>query len=362
MKTHYRFMVSFILSLTLSVMALSLSMAGESITVTDMGGRRVTVPKYPNRIIAIGPGALRLICYLDAKDKVAGIENFENVRAKGRPYWTVSPELKGLPTIGPGGPQHINKAPDLEAVLKVNPEVIFATYMKPQTADALQKKIGIPVVILTFGPFPVFNEKVYDSLRVAGTVLEREDRAEAVIRFIEAARQDLMKRTDGIEPAKQPTVYIGGVGFRGLQGIESTDPTYIPLQWVRANNIVAGMSKASHLFIDREKLLMWNPDIIFVDGTGYGLIKEDMQKKPQFYNALKAFQNNRVYVLLPFIYYVANIGTAMADAYGAGKVLYPERFADIDLAKKADEIYTFLLGAPAYPQMVRDFGPLAASF
>jgi len=36
--------------------------------------------------------------------------------------------------------------------------------MKPPTADALQKKIGIPVVILTYGPFPDFDEKVYHSL------------------------------------------------------------------------------------------------------------------------------------------------------------------------------------------------------
>lgn len=339
-----------------------LAMAGDPMTITDMAGRKVTVPADTGRIIAVGPGALRLICYLDAKDKVVAIENFEKVRAQGRPYWTASPELKDLPVIGPGGPQHINKEPDLEAVLKVKPDVIFATYMKPPTADALQKKIGIPVVILTYGPFPDFDEKVYASLRIAGKILGKDDRAEGVVNFIEGAKKDLQKRTEGIDPASQPTVYIGGVGFRGLQGIESTDPTYLPLDWVRANNLAAAASGESHLFIDREKLLVWNPDVIFVDAGGYGLIKQDFEKKPRFYQSLKAFQNGRVYVLLPYIYYVANIGTAIADAYGAGKVLYPERFQDIDLAEKADEIYTFLVGAPAYQTMARDFGQLTAPF
>jgi iron complex transport system substrate-binding protein len=339
-----------------------LAVAGDSMTITDMGGRKVAVPAHAKRIIAIGPGALRLICYLNAKDRVAAIENFEKVRSQGRPYWIASPELKDLPLIGPGGPQHIDKEPDLEAVLKVNPDVIFATYMKPPTADALQKKIGIPVVILTYGPFPDFDEKLYESLRIAGKILGKADRAEAVVTFIEGARKDLQSRTEGIDPASQPTVYIGGVGFRGLQGIESTDPTYLPLEWARANNLAAAESKESHLFIDREKLLMWNPEVIFVDAGGYGLIKQDYEKKAQFYQSLKAFQTGRVYVLLPYIYYVANIGTAIADAYGAGKVLYPERFQDIDLAKKADEIYTFLIGAPAYQAMVRGFGELAAPF
>jgi iron complex transport system substrate-binding protein len=107
---------------------------------------------------------------------------------------------------------------------------------------------------------------------------------------------------------------------------------------------------------------MWNPDVIFVDAGGYGLIKEDFKKKPQFYQGLKAFQNDRVYVLLPYIYYVANVGTAMADAYGAGKVLYPDRFNDIDPPEKADEIYGFLVGAPVYKEMTRDFGGLLKPF
>ncbi|MDO5846275.1 MAG: iron ABC transporter substrate-binding protein, partial [Methanocorpusculum sp.] len=37
--------------------------------------------------------------------------------------------------------------------------------------------------------------------------------------------------------------------------------------------------------------------------------------------------------------------------YYIGKLLYPEQFADIDPAKKADEIYTFLDGAPVYEQL-----------
>jgi iron complex transport system substrate-binding protein len=350
-----------LLSLCLSGVLQIPVLAAEDITITDMGRRKVTVPVNPKRIIAIGPGALRIMCYLDARGKVAGIENFEKVRPTGRPYWIASPDLKALPVIGPGGPQHLDKEPDLEAVLKVRPEVIFATYMKPATADALQSKIGIPVVILTYGTFPAFNEKLYASLKVAGRILGKEDRAGAVIDFIEGAKADLLERTQGIDPAKQPSVYVGGLGFRGLQGIESTDPAYLPLKWVRANNVTAGMSKTSHLFIDREQLLMWNPDIIFVDGTGYGLVKQDFKKKPEFYGALKAFQNNRVYVLLPFIYYVANVGTAIVDAYAAGKVLYPDRFQDVDLPQKADEIYTFLLGAPVYEHMTHDFGrPLAA--
>ncbi|WP_338031854.1 iron ABC transporter substrate-binding protein [Desulfosporosinus fructosivorans] len=46
----------------------------------------------------------------------------------------------------------------------------------------------------------------------------------------------------------------------------------------------------------------------------------------------------------------------MADAYYAGKVIFPEKFKDIDPVKKSDEIYSFLLGNPVYEQMAKDYG------
>ena len=45
---------------------------------------------------------------------------------------------------------------------------------------------------------------------------------------------------------------------------------------------------------------------------------------------------------------------AIADAYYAGKVIYPEQFADVDIIKKADEIFTVMLGQPFYEQLAAD--------
>ena len=144
------------------------ALSADRITVTDMGKRVVEVPSNPQRIICLSPGTLRLIVYLGAAGRVVGVEDFEKMIPTGRPYILAHPELKQLPTVGPGGPGSINKEPDLEAVLKVSPDVIFVSYMEPVNADALQKKLGIPVVILTHGRFASFDELMYDSFRVAG--------------------------------------------------------------------------------------------------------------------------------------------------------------------------------------------------
>jgi iron complex transport system substrate-binding protein len=101
-----------------------------------------------------------------------------------------------------------------------------------------------------------------------------------------------------------------------------------------------------------------HPDIIFIDDGGLILVMEDYRKKPEFYNVLKAFSTGKVYTLLPFNWYATNIGTALADAYTIGTILYEKHFKDVNPQLKADEIYTFLVGKPVYESMQKDYGPV----
>jgi iron complex transport system substrate-binding protein len=110
--------------------------------------------------------------------------------------------------------------------------------------------------------------------------------------------------------------------------------------------------------VDKEMLLKIDPDVIFIDGGGLTLAAADYHKNPSYYKTLKAFSDQRVYTLLPFNWYVTNIGTVLADAFAVGKILYADRFEDVAPESMADEIYTFLVGKPVYGQMKRDYGPI----
>jgi iron complex transport system substrate-binding protein len=361
MKRYGKIFFLFVFIFLLSTTAGPGASRQEKMTVVDMEKRTVEVPQNPERILCLGPGSLRLICYLGMAKKAAGVEKFEKTPPVGRAYLWANLHLAKLPAVGPGGPAGINKEPDLEAVLKVNPHLIFISNMEPAKAEALQKKLNIPVVILSYGGFATFDDIVFDSLRLAGRILKAEKRAEEVVAFIEGARRDLLKRTERYEESKKPRVYIGGIGFRGTQGIESSDASYFPLDWVRARNLTKEVLPRGHAFVDREKILSWDPDLLFIDGGGLGNIRQDYQKKPEFYRHLKAMKNRQVFLLFPYNWYVTNIDTAVADAFAAGKILYPQSFADMDPKKKADEIYTFLLGKPVYPQLGKEFGELGGT-
>lgn len=83
-----------------------------------------------------------------------------------------------------------------------------------------------------------------------------------------------------------------------------------------------------------------------------------MQNDPA-YRTLTAVNEGRVYGLLPYNWYTQNYGSILANAYFIGKLLYPDRFADVDPAAKANEIYTFLVGKPVFKDMDSMFQNLA---
>ncbi len=324
------------------------------VKITDAIGREIEIPEKVERIVCIGPGALRLITYLQATDKVVGVEGgFEKDSSAGRPYIMAHQELTQITTIGVAAP-----SPQLnpEAILNVEPDVVFICYVEPRIANNLQDKIGIPVVILSYGDLATFdNEYVFNSLKIAGKILNKIDRAEAVINFIKDSQQDLIDRTKEITDEEKPRVYVGGLGFKGTHGITSTECRYPAFEILNARNVVNEVDRQGHIFVDKEKLLEWNPDAIFVDGGGMSRIKEDYRKNPEFYNLLKAVQKEQIYGLFPYNFYTTNIDTALANAYYIGKVLYPEKFKDVEPQKKADEIYKFLVGKPVYEDMANDW-------
>lgn len=352
---------NWILILCLSFGLSAATTAGaSSLTFTDMAGRQVTTPLDPERVVCLGPGALRLVVYLQAQDKVIAVEDMEKANPGGRPYWLAQPRLKQLPSCGPGGPAAINKKPDLEKILAIAPQVIFVTYMDAALAEEVQKTLKIPVVVLSYGSFATFDETVFEALKLVGKILNREKRAESVVAYFESLRDDLHARTAQIPADRIPGVYVGGIGYRGFQGIDSTEQKYIPFDWVNARNVAEGLPTAtgSHTFVDKETLLRLNPDIIFIDGGGIVLVQDDYAKKTAYYRTLNAFAGRKVFLLLPFNWYTTNVGTALADAYAIGKILYPEAFADIDPEQKCDEIYTYLVGKPVYTQMKKDYGTI----
>ncbi len=321
--------------------------SSKTVTITDMEGRKVAVPKDVDEVVGIEAGALRLLTYMNATDMVVGVENFEK-RDDNRPYIMAHPELQNKPSIGP---QH---GGDPELITSQQPDVIFWTYSDKGKADELQEKTGIPVVCLRYGDLDDHRSTFYSALDLIGKILDKEKRADAIQRYIDKTISDLNNRTEDIPAKKKPSCYIGGIGFRGPHGISSTEPDYSPFKFVNADNVASGIEK-EHASIDPEQIIEWGPDILFIDEGGYELVMQDLNNNSAL-GAIDAIKDDRVYGVMPYNYYTANYGTVLANSFYIGKILYPKRFEDVNPEKKADEIYKKLVGEGVYDEMEDTFG------
>ena len=310
--------------------------------ITDSMDRNVEIPYSVERIVCVGVGALRYTCYVGGADRVVGVEDYETKPGMSRLYNYVNFDLfQNLPVTGTNG------EPFVEEIINVDPQVIVMSSYASQDPDELSQKTGIPVVVVP-GSDTTLDEKAYVTIRILGELYQLEDRAEDLTAYLKSIQKDLDDRTASIAEDAKPTCYVGGVSFKGHHGFEGTEAYYGPFELIHAKNLANTTDQTGAFNIDVEQVLSWDPEIIFLDFNGMNLINEDYEVHPDFYNALTAVQEGKVYSQISFRSSASNLETALADAYYAACVMYPQQFQDIDPVEKAGEIFTKLLGSNPY--------------
>lgn len=330
-------------------------------TVVDCYGREVEIPEEVKTVVCTGSGALRMVCYLQCTDRLVGVEdtdkNYETstLRDYAHVYYET---LQALPSIGKGGGT-ANTA-YVEELIALQPDVILSGYSQEALED-LARTTGIPCVSVRALSINFIDESFYTAMEVAADVLGAQARCEEVLTWIDGCKADLSARTADIPEADKPLCYAGAVTYSGTHGFTGTYSNFGPFLAIGARNAADEVEEEGYYDADPEKILSWNPDVIFLDPGSLDLVQEEYASNPGFFDALTAVQTGQIYACVSYNNYSTNVGYAIADAYYAGTVLFPEQFADVDIAAKTDEILEFLLGEGYYTDMTDDglaFGPL----
>jgi len=325
------------------------------------------VTKHPEHVLCSGAGCLRYLTYLQAHDRIVAVDDIETRRSEfdARPYALANPQFKDYPIFGEFR-GHDN--PELIVGLEPQPQVIFKTYGEMgHDPEELQQKTEIPVIVLEYGDLSRHREQMYQSLRIMAQVMGKEERAEAIIDFFETTIQDLGQRTHEVPEEQKISCFVGGLAYKGPHGLQSTEPTYPPFLFTHSKNVaydpVQADQNVTHADVAKEKIIEWDPEIIFVD---LATIQSDSEstalyelKHDPAYQHLRAVQTGNIYGVLPYNWYTQNFGSILANAYYVGKLLYPDQFTDIDPKQKADDIYQFLVGKPIFGPLNQAFGGVA---
>lgn len=260
----------------------------ETREITDMAGRKVTVPTAENieSVFSAGPVAA-IFLYMVAPDKLLGWNYELNDVEKS----IILDKYQDLPNFGMGD------AVNYEAVIAANPTIAINSGKINDTmvsdCDALSESLGIPVVA-------VDNElnNSAEAFRFMGELLGVEDHAEELAQYAEQVFTDINALSD-IPEEKKVSVYFGNgedsleTAPRGSQHAQIFDV-------INAVNVAdLELGDGSRVQISAEQLLAWDPDVIVVNGEpkadkSGSSAAEDILSNPD-YASLKAVQDQKVY-------------------------------------------------------------------
>ena len=324
----------------------------EERTIIDALGREVKIPAQVKSIVPLG-NTPRMVTYLGVADRVVGIGECEKADSPIKAYaWVSAKYWEGLPNVGTDAMGETAYYP--EVLIETNPDVILCTYAKDVVED-IAKQTGLPVVAV--GQGTLFGEDYEQSLRILGEVCGVSERAESIISFINTCLDDLSQRTKDVPDDKKPTVLAAAATFSGSHGIEGVYSNYPVFKIIAANDVALGISeKVGGVLIEKEKVLDWNPDMLFLDFSGAELVKTDYAQNPGFYKQLKAVTDGNVYVWPNSTWHWSNVEMPLVSAYYTAILLYPEEFADVDFETKAAEIFGFFIGDGQFLQVLEQAG------
>lgn len=261
---------------------------GETREITDMVGRKVTVPAAEDieSVFSTGPVAA-IFMYMVAPDKLLGWNYELNDVEKS----IILEKYHDLPNFGMGD------AINYEAVIAANPTIALncgkINDAMVSDCDTLSKSLGIPVIA-------VDNElnNSAEAFRFMGELLGVEDHAEELAEYSEKIFTDIASLAD-IPEDEKVSVYFGN-GEDSLETAPRGSQHAQILDAVNVTNVAdLELGDGSRVQISAEQLLAWNPDVIVVNGEpkadkSGNSAAEDILSNPD-YASLKAVQDNKVY-------------------------------------------------------------------
>ncbi len=319
--------------------------------IIDFANRKVILPDSIKRVVCIRPGALRLVLMAGGIDYISGIEENEGAKANYTHTYAY-PELINKEIIGPrfGG--------DNELLFANNPDVIFSSSTTAEAANALQAKLNIPVVVLEGGDFGKNYSKFCKSLGIIGNVLGTTNHVDSLIDYLENEKQEIKRRVANEKPYN---AYVGAITYKAERDLTATDPYYPSLSMIGVHNVASEIdssivSPITGTFVDYEQIIEWNPDFIFVDRAGIAKADESFRNKRQVNNLLKAYTDNKIFVIWPYNNYHNNFEVSLLNAWYMAKCIYPKAFEDISIQDKGNEMFMMYYGKPIFGKMEELWG------
>lgn len=291
--------------------------------ITDMTGRKVTLPKEVKRVCSSGQAQNQLMLFLGAESKI--VTTLPALKAN---EWVT----KIFPKIGDLPQPFTNDKLNLEELIETKPDVVTLW----SGTEEIQKKldeVGIPYVILFYST----NEEFKKGITLMGEILgEKESKiANEFTKYYDENMNKITSKTDKLTNDQKKRVYYVAEDPLNTEGKES-----IVTSWI---NISGGVNVVAEAGVENttakvsiEEVIKWDPEIIIVrDYKNKDIILNDDKWKN-----ITAVKNKQVYVNPKGVnVWSARSADGALQPLWAAKMIHPELFGDVNLEDEVKNFY-----------------------
>ena len=292
-----------------------------TITIVDMAGREVDIPKNVESVALAWGVITSYIVALGKADKLAAVGYLSDF------FKMVHPAFKSVGTVGRG-------QVDIEAVAQLNPDLFLHRASDITTLNAVQN-LGIPAV----GVMAETQEDITAMLSLLGKALSAEERAGELIDYYGRMLEKTRDLSRDIPVDKRKSAIVMGTRLGSVANGAMLQSFMI--------ETAGGINRAKEVtsteiwpVVGTETIFKWNPDFIFItnnNSSGYSV--ETLLTDPAWTN-LAAVKERRVYLVPSDMdsWEFPGVSSALGALWMLSK-MYPDKFSEGQIDAQAKEFY-----------------------
>lgn len=293
----------------------------------DMLGRNINMPAEINKVYSLSSSTTVLL-YMLAPDKMVG---WDAQRSKEENLYML-PKYQNLSVLGGG-----KKDANYESIISSNPDIVIIGHGGTvEDVDEIQQKFGQIPALDVEGDNNLTD--IVPAIKFMGTVLGEQKKSDELIGFYENVVNKVNSTVATIPENEKKKVYYA----KDPNGLKTYAPgsqhTNLITMCGGINVVEAPISKGG-MGVSMELILQWNPDVIITSDSQF---YNSVYSNPQW-QTINAVKNKQVYLApqSPFGWFEGPPGanTIMGIPWTA-KVLYPDKFKDLDLKGLTKEFYS----------------------
>lgn len=316
-----------IIALVGAYMAYQESTSSSGNQITDMLGRSIQMPDEVNKVYSLS-SSTTVQLYMLAPDKMVG---WDTTRSEEENTY-VPAKYQNLSVYGGG-----KKDANYESIISSNPDIILIGHGGTvEDVNEIQQKFGQIPALDVEGDNNLTS--ILPSINFMGNIMGEQDKASELIKFYNKYMGKVNSTVATVPENEKKKVYYA----KESNGLK----TYAPgaqhtnlITLCGGKNVVEAPITKGGVGVSMELILQWNPDVIITsDSQFYESVYSNSQ-----WQTINAVKNKEVYLVpqSPFNWFEGPPGAnTIIGIPWTAKVLYPDKFKDMDLKNITKEFYS----------------------